>query len=106
MFLFEKVVFSLSKSEEGNFNANTVSNKTQSITNISKKVPILGKRRAVVTSVKYSKLLVKNLKLVVNLILYNVKFHCKVKKNNNQWRPTAESIPIETHGLGSPFDFA
>ena len=24
----------------------------------------------------------------------------------NQWRPTAESIPIETHGFGSPFAFA
>ena len=24
----------------------------------------------------------------------------------DQWRPTAESIPIETHGFGSPFAFA
>ena len=24
----------------------------------------------------------------------------------NQWRPTAEAIPIETHGFGSPFAFA
>ena len=49
IFLFEKVVVSVSQSGEGNFNLNTVSNKPESITNL------LGKRRAVVTAVKISR---------------------------------------------------